>query len=258
MTGDVMHPLNAYPLHTVVIGKENKQKKTEQLQISHTVITIPFAAIATVSTGRGCQLERKWCALTSVIQNLPSSLCFSSPPLSLCLSLYLLNGRQHIGHAVPMRLQQNTTCLTWDNTSQSHWVRWQRPVDRPQPCWQTTFHGFINISTNDVESIWDREAKQIYKGSSCFDHCGALALFCWNSVSKELASHMLQLYSHPHMLVTHKCVRYKVWLRLNEVFAMSQSSAGLHKLNLRINLNPKILNCFVSVWELCCVALESL
>lgn len=43
-------------------------------------------------------------------------------PLSFSACLcYLLNGRQHIGHAVPMRLQQNaTTFLTWDNKSQSH------------------------------------------------------------------------------------------------------------------------------------------
>lgn len=37
---------------------------------------------------------------------------------SLC---YLLSGRQHIGCAVPMRLQHNTaTCLTWDNKSQPY------------------------------------------------------------------------------------------------------------------------------------------
>lgn len=63
-------------------SKERKKKNQSAIPLA-----IPFTGIATISTGRGCQLERKWCALTSIIQNLTSSLCFSSPPLFLCLSL---------------------------------------------------------------------------------------------------------------------------------------------------------------------------
>lgn len=48
-------------------------------------LAIPSAGIATICTWRA--LERKWRALTSRIQNLTFSLCFSSPPLSLPLPL---------------------------------------------------------------------------------------------------------------------------------------------------------------------------
>lgn len=111
---NVLHPPNAYSRHTVVIQRRRKTKNNLKSAIL-------FGGSASVSTGRGCQLERKWHALTFIIHNLTSSLCFSSPHSFSAPLCYLLSGRQHTGHAVPMRLQQNTTtCLTWDNKSQSH------------------------------------------------------------------------------------------------------------------------------------------
>lgn len=87
-----MNPPSAYPLHAIVIQrrkekiKKEKRKNKQSNFRSAILLARPFTGIATVPTG-GCQLERKWHALTSIIQNLTSSLCFSSPPLFLCLSL---------------------------------------------------------------------------------------------------------------------------------------------------------------------------
>lgn len=95
----------AYPLHTKVIQKRKIQ--------SAIPLAIPFFGTATISTGRGYLPP-------SYITSHPPS-CFCSPPLFSLPLCYLFNGRQHTGHTVPMRLQQNTTtCLTWDNKSQSH------------------------------------------------------------------------------------------------------------------------------------------
>ena len=68
------------------ILKNNNNKKNNNF-ISAIPLAIPFTGIATISTGRGFQLKRKWHAFTFIIQNLTSCLCFSSLPLSLCLSL---------------------------------------------------------------------------------------------------------------------------------------------------------------------------
>lgn len=83
-------------------GHEGEKKRKIQPRSA-----IPFCGLVTVATGRH-QLDRKCHALTSIIQHLS----FSSPPLC-----YLFNGRQHMGHTGPMRLQQNTaTCLTRGTT----------------------------------------------------------------------------------------------------------------------------------------------
>lgn len=114
-----MHPLSAYPLHTIVIQRqtEKERKKKNNFKISHTI-----------HWHSNHFYRKRMSAKKGSDVHLPPSYKTSHPlsvfplPHSFSASLsYLFNGRQHIGHTVPMRLQQNTTtCLTWDNKSQSH------------------------------------------------------------------------------------------------------------------------------------------
>lgn len=111
-----MYTLSAYPLHTIVIQRKKRKGKKGQLQISHTVShTVHWHSNHFY---RKRMSARKEVTCTYLHHTKPHILSVFHPPHSLC---YLLNGRQHIGHTVPMRLQQNTTtCLAWDNKSQSH------------------------------------------------------------------------------------------------------------------------------------------
>lgn len=116
-----MHPLSAYPLHTMVIQRETERKERKKKRTTSKLSR-------TVHWHSNRFYRKRMSVKKGSDVHLPPSYKTSHPlsvfplPHSLSASLsYLLNGRQHIGHAVPMRLQQNTTtCLTWDNKSQSH------------------------------------------------------------------------------------------------------------------------------------------
>lgn len=113
---NVLHPLSAYPLHTIVIQRKKEKNKTKtSSQPYHSLAQQPFLQEEDVSQ-KGSDMHLPPSYKTShPLSVFPLPHSFSA---SLC---YFFNGRQHIGHTVPMRLQQNTTtCLTWDNKSQSH------------------------------------------------------------------------------------------------------------------------------------------
>lgn len=84
---NVMHPLIAYPLHTIE-RKKRKEKKKEQLQ-SAIPLTIPFTGIATVFYRKRIYQLEKEVTCTYLHHTKPHILShsFSSPPFFLCLSL---------------------------------------------------------------------------------------------------------------------------------------------------------------------------
>lgn len=109
----VLHPLQCISIPHRGHPEDTRNKKKNKKQPRS---AIPFCGLVTVATG-SYQLDRKWHALTSIIQHLS----FSSPPLC-----YLFNGRQHMGQTAPVRLQQNTaTCLTRGTTKASRVGDWQ-------------------------------------------------------------------------------------------------------------------------------------
>lgn len=94
--------------------KETKTKKKWTTSVSHTILWL------SVCSNRKMSARQE---VTCTYLHHTTPLCFSSPPLC-----YLFKGRQHMGHTVPMRLQQNTaTCLTWGGQQKpATWVHWQR------------------------------------------------------------------------------------------------------------------------------------
>lgn len=76
----VLHPLQCISIpHR---GHPQDTRKPKQKRNRQPRSAIPFCGLVTVATGRRCQLDRKWHALTSIIQNLsvfplPHSAIFS-------------------------------------------------------------------------------------------------------------------------------------------------------------------------------------
>lgn len=109
-------------VHNHFTPESSKDRNKRKKEKNNFKSAIPFSGTATIIYRKRMSAQKE-VTCTYLHHTKPHILspCLS---LSVCFSLslcYLLNGRQHIGHTVPMRLQQNTTtCLTWDNKSQSH------------------------------------------------------------------------------------------------------------------------------------------
>lgn len=148
---------------------KKKRKKTKlKLPKSAIPLAIPFTGIATISTGRGCQLERKWRALTSIIQNLTSSLCFSSPPLFLCLSL--LSFQRQATHR-PRRTHE---------AAAEHYHLPDMGQQKPKP------HGYIGRGQSTILSPADTQSFHgwIYKGTN-YTSTSVVVVHIWSAQEKH-------------------------------------------------------------------------
>lgn len=150
---NVMHPLSAYPLHTIVIQRKKEKKEKQNNFKSAIPLAIPFTGIATISTGGGCQLNKEvTCTYLHHTKPHILSLFFLSPTLSLPLSAIFWTAGNTSATPCPWGCSR-TLPPAWHGTTKAKaiWVHWQRLVNHPQPWWHPTFHSLIYMGTNDVE-----------------------------------------------------------------------------------------------------------